>query len=189
VPSEQEQDRSWVSESQQGDTLAFNRLVLKWERAIFNVALRMLQDREEAADATQEVFLLAFKNIRQFRLSSRFSTWLYRIALNHCVTRKRQRPPGIHITLDEVDSAAKTAEQLTVAGSQTGELMQAERQRKVWAALSQLQPEQQAVIELKFYQEMTFEGIADVLTVPLSTVKSRFYSGLDMLKMRLGNRD
>ncbi len=187
--TEQAQESSWISASQRGDALSFNRLVLKWEKTIFNVSLRMLQDREEAAEATQEIFLLAYKNIRRFRRDSRFSTWLYRIAINHCVTRARRRPQGIHQSLDEDGEDSRSLERLTVAESQAGELLRAEQRLRVMAALSHLHAEQQAVIELKFFQEMTFEEIADTLSVPLSTVKSRLYSGLEMLKIRLGSLD
>jgi RNA polymerase sigma-70 factor (ECF subfamily) len=189
MASEQAQENSWVSASRRGDVLAFNRLVLKWEKAIFNMALRMLQDREEAADAAQEIFLLAFKAIRRFRQDSKFSTWLYRIALNHCITRIKQRPFGIHLSLDDDDAMERPAEQLTVAESQAGELLRSEQQHRVLVALSHLQAEQQAVIELKFFQEMTFEEIAQVLDVPLSTIKSRLYTGLEILKTRLGERE
>ena len=85
--------------SQRGDAVSFNRLVLKWERPIYNLSLRMLRDADEAAEATQEVFLLAFKGIRRFRLDAQFSTWLYRIAANHCTSRLRKRPPGVHLSL------------------------------------------------------------------------------------------
>ncbi len=189
VASEQAQENSWVSASRRGDALAFNRLVLKWERPIYNVALRMLQDREEAADAAQEIFLLAFKGIRRFRQDSKFSTWLYRITLNHCITRAKQRPSGIHLSLDDENSRENPIEQLVSAGSQAGDLMRSEQQRRVHNALSHLQADQQAVIELKFFQEMTFEEIAEVLDAPLSTIKSRLYSGLEMLKIRLGDKE
>jgi RNA polymerase sigma-70 factor (ECF subfamily) len=181
------QEGSWISASQQGDAVAFNRLVLRWEKNVYNIAMRMLQDREEAAETTQEVFLLAFKGIRSFRRGSKFSTWLYRIALNQCVTRFRQRPPGVHLSLDDGDSAIKSVERLQMTETQVGELMRSERQKRVLEALAHLQPDQQAVIELKFFQEMTFEEIAAVLDAPLSTIKSRLYSGLEMLRTRLSN--
>lgn len=187
IAAEQAQENSWVSASQRGDELAFNRLVLKWEKIIYNVALRMLQDREEAAEATQEIFMLAFKSIRRFRRDSRFSTWLYKIAINHCITRARRRPPGIHLSLDHDSVALKPFPQLTVAESQVGQVLRSEQRYRVLGALSHLQAEQQAVIELKFFQEMTFEEIAEVLGIPLSTIKSRLYSGLEMLKARLGD--
>ncbi len=87
----QSQESSWISASQNGDTQAFNRLVLRWERNIYNAALRMLQDREEAAEAAQEIFLLAFKSIRSFRRDSKFSTWLYTIARNYCLSCVKAR--------------------------------------------------------------------------------------------------
>ena len=188
MASEQAQENSWVYESRRGNVPAFNRLVLKWEKTVYNIAFRMLQDREDAADATQEIFLLAYKGIRRFRQDSKFSTWLYRIAINHCVTRVRQRPSGIHLSLDD-NAVEKPAEQLAVAESQAGELLRLEQQHRLLTALSHLQTEQQAVIELKFFQEMTFEEIAQALDVPLSTIKSRLYTGLESLKTRLGERE
>jgi len=189
ISSDQSQENSWIAESRRGNSQAFNRLVLKWERSVYNLAFRILRNREEAAEATQDVFLLAYKNIRQFRLGSRFSTWLFKIALNHCITRLRQRPPGVHLSLDDDSAASHPAELLAVNGSQHGELLRLEQRRKVLEALSHLLPEQQEVIELKFYQELTFEEIAEVLGAPLSTIKSRLYSGLEMMKVRLGRQD
>ena len=186
---EQTQEDAWISASQRGDALSFNRLVLKWEKTVYNVALRMLQDRDDAAEATQEVFILAFKNIRRFRRNARFSTWLYRIAINRCVTRANQRPQGLHLSIDENGAALASIEQLTITESQAVDLLRSEQRHRVLNALSLLQAEQQAVIELKFFQELTFEEIAEVLDVPLSTIKSRLYSGLEILKSRLGDRD
>ncbi len=183
---EHAQDDSWVAASQGGDALAFNRLVLRWESTVFNAALRMLQDREEAAEATQEVFMLAYKNIRRFRRDAKFSTWLYRIAVNHCISRARRRPPGAHVSLDDTEQSVLHEEQLSTRGGQEGELLQMENRSRVRAALAFLPPEQRAVVELKFFQEQTFEDIAAVLQVPLSTIKSRLYSALDSLKVRLG---
>jgi RNA polymerase sigma-70 factor, ECF subfamily len=182
---DQVQETSWVAASRRGDALAFNRLVLKWERTVFNVALRMLQDREEATEATQEIFLSAYKNIQGFRQDSKFSTWLYRIAVNHCVSQARRRPQGTRVSLDSDDAAVSPAEQLRIPDTQEGDLLRSENRSRVHAALSFLSPEQRAVIELKFFQELTFEEIAAVLQVPLSTIKSRLYAGMEMLKVRL----
>jgi RNA polymerase sigma-70 factor (ECF subfamily) len=187
IASDHSQEAIWISDSQRGNAQAFNRLVLKWEKLVYNLALRMLKDREEAAEATQEIFLQAFKGIRRFRQDSRFSTWIYRIALNYCSNCLKQRPPGIHVSLDDDSSRSNPAETLTVVESQTGELLRSENKRRVLGALARLLPEQQAVIELKFFQELTFDEIAEVLDVPLSTIKSRLYAGLEMLKVRLGD--
>ena len=185
----EDQENGWISASQSGDARSFNRLVLKWERTVYNVALRMLRDREEAAEATQEVFLLAFRSIRRFRRDSRFSTWIYRIVLNHCLTRVKQRPPGTHFSLEDESTDSSPAPQLQVAETQVGELIGQEQRKRVLAALLHLPPDQQAVIELKFFQELTFEEIAAILEIPLSTIKSRLYSGLETLKIMLGSKD
>jgi RNA polymerase sigma-70 factor (ECF subfamily) len=183
----QSQENSWVSASQKGDTQAFNRLVLKWERTVYNAAFRMLQDREEAAEAAQEIFLLAFKSIRRFRRDSKFSTWLYRIALNHCITRLKQRPSGTHLSIDDLTAAGLPHDQLRVAGAQAGDLIRSEQKGRVLAAISHLPPDQRAVVELKFFQELTFEDIAVVLRTPPSTIKSRLYAALEILKVRLSS--
>jgi RNA polymerase sigma-70 factor, ECF subfamily len=180
------QEDLWVEASRKGDTRAFNRLVLKWEKTVYNITLRMLQDREEAAEATQDIFLRAYRNIGRFRRNARFSTWIYRIATNHCITRMRRRPPGIHQSLDDGSPDSFQA-QLQVSGSQIDTVIHAERQGRVHKALSHLVPEQRAAVELKFFQGMTFEEIAAVLETPLSTVKSRIYAGLEILKVRLAD--
>jgi RNA polymerase sigma-70 factor (ECF subfamily) len=180
------QETAWVTASQQGDSLAFNRLVLKWEKSIYNVALRMLQDPEEAAEVTQEVFLAAYKNIRRFRHDAKFSTWLYRIGVNQCITRLRRRPPGLHYSLDDRDSSFEVAGRMQPVESHEAEVLRDESKTHVRRALESLSLEQKAVVELKFFQELTFEQIASVVQVPLSTVKSRLYAGLETLKSRLG---
>jgi RNA polymerase sigma-70 factor (ECF subfamily) len=182
------QEDAWVISRQRGDALAFNRLVLKWESRVYNLALRMLQHPEDAAEATQEVFLLAYKSIRRFRRDAKFSTWLYRIALNHCISRARRRPQGAHFSLDDGREGATQADRLRAPDSQEAELLSAENRRRVRGAMASLPPEQRAVVELKFFQEMTFDDIAVVLEVPLSTIKSRLYAALDSLKVRLGAR-
>jgi RNA polymerase sigma-70 factor (ECF subfamily) len=178
------QEELWVEASRKGDAQAFNRLVLKWEKKVYNIALRMLQDREEAAEATQGIFLRAYRDIKRFRHDSRFSTWLHRIAINHCISSLRRRPPGIHQSLDDTGSAP-SAVQLQVSEPQIDTIIRSEQQGRIYTALSHLAPEQRAAIELKFFQGMTFEDIAAVLGTPLSTIKSRIYAGLEILKVRL----
>ena len=180
------QEEAWVVAAQKGDTLAFNRLVLKWEGRIYNLALRMLQDEDEADEATQEIFLLAFRNIRRFRRESRFSTWLYRIAANHCTTRLRQRPVETHYSLDD-ENMERSLDALLPAGeSHEKELLRQESRERVTKALARLSPEQRIVVELKFFEELTFEEISLAVQAPPSTVKTRLYSGLEVLKSRLG---
>jgi RNA polymerase sigma-70 factor, ECF subfamily len=182
---EASQEYAWVTASQKGDAASFNRLVLKWERPIYNLSLRMLRDPDEAAEATQEVFFLAFKNIRRFRLDSQFSTWLYRIAANHCTSRLRKRPQGVQVSLDGSTEGTELAINLPASDCQERDFLKRENSDRVHRAIEQLQPEQRIVVELKFFQDLTFEQIATVLETPVSTVKSRLYNGLEILKIRL----
>ncbi len=182
----QAQETGWILACQQGDTVAFNRLVLKWEKKIFNLSLRMLHDREEAAEATQEVFWLAYRNIRRFRLDSKFSTWMYRIAVNHCISRLRQRPPGAHFSIDDSGDGSPLKGWAPTQESHEKTFLLDEQKESVRRAMKNLPEDQKAVLELKFFQDLTFEEIAEVVQVPLSTIKSRLYAGLEILKSRLG---
>lgn len=186
-PADSVQEVAWIRASQQGDTLAFNRLVLRWEKSIYNLTLRMLQDPEDAAEVTQEVFLSAYRNVRRFRHEARFSTWLYRIAANHCITRLRQRPQGVHCSIDDDHSVIPIEQALPAQRSHESEFLREEIRNQVRGALRQLNPDQRIVVELKFFQELTFNDIAAILQLPVSTIKSRLYSGFEVLKGRLGN--
>lgn len=177
----------WVAASQRGDTLAFNRLVLKWEKSIYNLALRMLHDPDEAAEAAQEVFLSAYRNIRKFRTESKLSTWLYRIAVNHCISRLRKKPPGIHLSIDDQRDEIPLADRLPGPRSHEQDFLLEESRRRVRRAMQSLPPEQRAVVELKFFQDLTFEEISAICEIPLSTIKSRVYAGLESMKLRLGD--
>jgi len=181
------QEQAWVLASQRGDSLAFNRLVLKWEKPIYNLVLRMLHDPDEAAETTQEVFLAAYKNVCRFRRDAKFSTWLYRIAVNHCISRMRSRPPGIHLSLDDREHGPGLQERLAPVKSHESDVVQNDSWKRVRRAVEHLTPDQKAVVELKFFQDLTFEEIAAIVQAPLSTVKSRLYSGLESLKWRLGS--
>ena len=179
------QETAWVTSSRRGDVVSFNRLVLKWEKKIYNLTLRMLRNPDEAAEATQETFLTAFKGIRKFRLDSSFATWLYRIAVNHCTNRLQRRPAGIHFSLDSSEDGLTLRQRLAARESQEAALIHAETQKHVNDALECLSPEQRIVIELRFFQDLKFEQISEIMEASPSTVKSRFYTGLEMLKLRL----
>ncbi|MEJ2078987.1 MAG: sigma-70 family RNA polymerase sigma factor [Acidobacteriota bacterium] len=186
VDRESEQELAWIDATRRGDPAAFNRLVLKRERQIYNLVFRMLGNRDDAAEMTQEIFLAVFRNITRFERKARFSTWLYRIAVNHCLSRLRRRPPLIQTLDDEAEYSIPVRERLGIPDRQDERILRLEQRRIVRDALARLTPEQRVVVELKFFQEETFLSISHILSVPESTVKSRFYAALDALKGRLG---
>ncbi len=176
----------WIEESRNGNSSAFNHLVLRWEKPVYNLTRRMLGRPEEAAEATQEIFLSAFRSIRTFNGKARFSTWLFRIAINRCLSLLARRPSDRHYSLEEeLPSGQRVSDQL-VSGSFEGELLRRDEERRAVRAMRALPPEQRLVLELKFFQEMTFAEIAEVLSLPESSVKTRLYAGLQSLQERLG---
>jgi len=179
------QESAWIAASQAGDTVAFNRLVLKWERKIYNLSLRMLRNPEDASDSTQEIFLLAFRNIRKFRGNSRFSTWLYRIAVNHCFDIIKRKPADYQVENPGQDERG-SLKYFSPGNLQEKSIFQSERQSRILESLAVLPKDQRVVIELKFFQEETFNGISSILDIPESTVKYRYYMALGFLKDHLG---
>ncbi len=178
-------DEELVALSIGGDVESFNQLVLRWERPIFALAYRVIGREEEARDVVQETFLRAFRGIGNFRGQAKFSSWVYRIALNLCrdwIRRERRAP--ILPTPEGVDVIELAAEQGPVESIE--DLVARNDLSKVVADLmTRLPEEQRTAIVLKEYHGMTFQEIADLQGVPLSTVKTRLYQGLSVLRRQL----
>lgn len=168
-----------------GETDAFNLLVRRWERQIYGLTLRMLGRDEEAKDATQETFLSAYRNLSKFRGEAKFSSWIYRIALNICNTRLRSRSK-FTVSLDE--QREMSGFELAADTDDLGSGIQQEQiTRHVRRALQGLPSDMRQVIIMKEYEGLKFSEIAEVLGIPLSTVKTRMYTGLTELRKRLGH--
>ena len=178
-------DEQIVERALSGDPEAFGEIVRRWERRIFALAYGMLGREEDARDATQETFLAAFRNLRNFRGEAKVSSWLHRIAVNQCITRQRRaRVRGETALEDEAEkNAAVFALPLDVSPARTAEKV--ERSVAVRRAVGSLPPDLRQVIVMKEFEELTFQQISEVLDLPLSTVKSRLYTALRQLQMRL----
>jgi RNA polymerase sigma-70 factor (ECF subfamily) len=178
-------DEQMVERALSGDPEAFGEIVQRWERRIFALAFGMLGREEDARDATQETFLAAFRNLRGFRGEARVSSWLHRIAVNQCITRQRRAKVRSETALeDEAEkNAAVFALPADVSPSRAAE--HHERSVAVRRAVCSLPPDLRQVVVMKEFEELTFQEISDVLDVPLSTVKSRLYTALRQLELRL----
>jgi len=180
-------DEDLVARSKTGDTESFNQLVKRWERPIFALAYRTLGREQDARDVTQETFLRAFRALGGFKGDAKFSSWLYRIALNLCRDwmRKDRRTPVVAVP------EGVEMEQLAAEGgpSETVEDLaaRAELSGIVRTAMEKLPAEQRESIILKEYHGLTFQEIADLMKCPLSTVKTRVYQGLSTLRKELGD--
>lgn len=161
-----------------GDGGCFGELVNRWERKIYGFIYRYVGDREEARDLTQETFAKAYKNLGRLSDPGKFSSWLYKIALNECRMRFRRRRWDTVPLLDSVEAPLAKADQPTPEQA----LASTEMAQLLREALSKLPEEQKTVILMKEYQGLKFREIAQVLDLPLSTAKSRMYLGLKTLR-------
>jgi RNA polymerase sigma-70 factor (ECF subfamily) len=182
-------DEELVARATAGDLESFNQLVTRWERPIYALAYRTLGREEDAHDVVQEAFLRAYRGLRGFKGQAKFSSWLYRITLNLCRDwiRRERRAPVVQVPegTDPVDLADQH-----VAHSESVEELVARREMSaaVAKAMAELPDEQRTAIMLKEYHGLTFQEIADQLDCPLSTVKTRLYQGLSVLRRRLERR-
>lgn len=178
-------DEELVARSLEGDTESFNQLVLRWERAIYALAYRVIGREDDARDVCQETFLRAFRGLGAFRGQAKFSSWLYRIALNLCRDwiRRERRAPFVAAP-DGVDVVEMAAERSSVESIEDY-LARQETSRAIVRAMRALTEEQRTAIILKEYQGLTFQEIADLVSCPLSTVKTRVYQGLLVLRREM----
>jgi RNA polymerase sigma-70 factor (ECF subfamily) len=164
------EDRDLVRRARGGDVEGYNLLVSRWEKRLYNYLLRLVGNREDAMDLTQEVFLKAYQNLGKLEDAGRFGPWLFRIAHNEAFSLLRRRRP-------ESDTDSELAREAL-----SYRMYPVEMSIAVERALNSLSPEQREAVILKIYQGWKFEEMAEALDCPVSTVKSRLYTALDRLK-------
>ncbi|OFW04296.1 MAG: hypothetical protein A3I61_09975 [Acidobacteria bacterium RIFCSPLOWO2_02_FULL_68_18] len=178
-------DEDLVARSRGGDVESFNELILRWERPIYALAYRVIGREEDARDVCQETFLRAFRALPGFKGQAKFSSWLYRIALNLCRdwVRRRRRAPLVEVPegVDPLDLAADREPTESIEDL----VSRRELSDAVAEAMAVLPEEQRTAIILKEYHGMTFQEISDLQGCPLSTVKTRLYQGLTVLRRQL----
>jgi RNA polymerase sigma-70 factor (ECF subfamily) len=182
-------DEELVAKSVGGDADSFNELILRWERPIYVLAYRTIGREEDARDVCQETFLRAFRALPGFRGQAKFSSWLYRIALNLCRDwmRRERRAPTVQapegVDLLDLAAAAEPSESIEDL------VARKDLARAVERVMARLPEEQRTAIVLKEFHGLTFREIADVVGCPLSTVKTRLYQGLTVLRRELADVD
>jgi RNA polymerase sigma-70 factor (ECF subfamily) len=185
--SERQVDRELVERARTGDKRAFDLLVLKYQQKVANLVARYIRDPSETQDVTQEVFIKAYRALKNFRGESAFYTWLYRIAINtakNFLVAQARRPPG-----SDVD--AETAEQLDV-GSRLKEydtpeslVLTDEIAATVKLALDGLPEDLRIAITLRELEGMSYEEIAEAMSCPIGTVRSRIFRAREAIEKRL----
>ncbi|PWK16157.1 RNA polymerase sigma factor SigW [Tumebacillus permanentifrigoris] len=176
-----------VKRAQKGDRLAFAELVELYKDKLYNLGYRMLGNPQEAEDIAQEAFLRAYKNLDKYNASHKFSTWIYRIATNLCIDRMRKKKASYSLDA-EVDGIEGGDMYTRLSSPDLGpedEVMRTETQREVQDAIEALPENYRAAVILKYLHDMSLQEIADVLEVPVSTVKTRIHRGREALRAGL----
>lgn len=169
------------------DPDAFGEIVVRWERKIYALCYGILKREDEAKDAAQDTFIAAYRNLGRFRGEAKVSSWLHRIAVNQCLTRKRKEKTRSENFVDDSDPEELKVFVAPLSESPSRLSEQAERLAAVRTAVNSLPPELKEVVLLKEFEDMTFQEISDKIEMPLSTVKSRMYTALKQLRMKLEN--
>jgi RNA polymerase sigma-70 factor (ECF subfamily) len=168
-------DKKLMERCLKGDRHAFEALLVRYQKPVYNAAYRMLNNSEDARDVTQTVFLKVYENLDQYDPSHRFFSWIYRIAMNESINwlKKSSRQEALeHEAADQGDGPEQQA-----GDAQLGERME--------AALMMIKSEYRAVIILKHVLGCSYIEISEALDIPEKKVKSRLYAGRQLLQERL----
>jgi len=173
-------ESSLVAASLAGQSGAFDLIVERHRRPVYQLCYRFVGNHEDASDLSQEVFLRAYRGLRSFRGHSSLATWLYRIGVNVCMNRVSQKRAAVEPMDDRqfVDVGAESASE---------RMLRTERAVRVRAAIAELPRKQRATLILRMYHEMSHQEIADVLGSSVGAVKANFFHALGNLKKLLGD--
>ena len=175
----EEDDAALVLRCREGDRDAFEQLVIRYQKPVFNVALRMLRDRQDALDVAQTSFLKAFEHLADYDPAFRFYSWLYRIAINESLNALALRKPRGELDANTADGSP--GPDRDAEGDQTLQAIE--------DALMLLSPDQRTVVVARHITQLSYEDIAEALGLPEKTVKSRLHSARERLREHLLRRE
>jgi RNA polymerase sigma-70 factor (ECF subfamily) len=174
-------DDQLIHRVRDGDTGAFEELVLRYQKPIYGFILRLLKDSAEAEDTVQKVFLLVYQNLKNFRFESSFKTWLYRISINQCHNVFRQQKNREFTPVDDLPLAdGQTSQEEDYARREMMSLAQ--------KAIEKLPTKQRLVLLLRVYQDLSFEEIGKALNIRANSAKVNFHYALEKIKERMRNQ-
>jgi RNA polymerase sigma-70 factor (ECF subfamily) len=168
-------DKRLIVECLQGRTSSFGELICRYQDRLYNTIFRLLDNSEDARDVVQETFLSAYQSLDSFKGDSLFFTWLYRIAFNTAISLKRKQ--RVMLPIQSGGGGAAGVDPLDLSeGNRPGyALERAEEERRIQGALNRLSAEHRAVLVMKDVEGQKYEVIADILQVPVGTVRSRIH--------------
>ena len=175
-----------IEKSIQGDVESFEKLIVKYNRYVYNIAFRMMGNEEDAKDMSQETLIKAFKAIRQFKMEANFSTWLYRITINVCKDELRKRKENV-LSYDAELADEGTLKDIIKDENANPILIyeKLELRESIEAALNKLSDDNKSVVVLKDLLGYSYEEIGEILQIPIGTVRSRLNRSRSALKRLL----
>lgn len=176
------QEQNWIEAARQGDQDAFEQLVRRYEKRVFALTLRMCRSPEDAAEAAQEAFLAAWQGLAFFRGEASFSTWLYRLAANACVDLRRREKRHWSAAGPSLDDEENHLDVPDHAASPQAAAERAELRQQIEDGLQALTPEHREVLVLREMHQLSYDEIAEVLSLDVGTVKSRISRGRKQLR-------
>ena len=168
-------DLRLIKQCRDGNPAAFGELVSRYQDRLFNTVLRLVNNAEDARDVVQESFLHAYQSLHSFKGDSLFFTWLYRIAVNTAISMKRKQKPTLRIQPGGEDQQAIDPLDQAESNRPGHAIEMAEEERTVHEALAKLSTEHRAVLVMKDMEGMKYEEMAEILGVPIGTIRSRLH--------------
>lgn len=168
-------DRRLIGESLKGRQAAYTELVKRHQDRLFNTVLRLLDNAEDAQDVVQEAFFSAYQSLGSFKGDALFFTWLYRIAVNAAISMKRRKKVWVSLDIGSQNELAMEPVDRSAECQPGDSLERQEEEEVLQSALNRMSPEHRSVIVLKDIEDMRYEDIAEILQVPVGTVRSRLH--------------
>src|SRR5215470_15372628 len=156
-----------------GDMAAFDELMIRYERQIYRVCYRFVENRDDAMDLAQEVFIKAFEHLPTFRRESSLKTWLYRIAMNHCINHVKKNAREFVEVADNIGSTSPSVHT---------QMEDQERREHLRRLVKRLPPKQKAILELRIHEQLSYEEIAKISGRSVSTIKASVFFALEKIR-------
>jgi len=182
-----EGDEDLVRIAQAGDNRAFDELVRRYRDKVYRLSYKILRHEEDAAEALQDAFLSAYRGLKNFKVESTFSTWLYRIATNASLMKYRRRREG-HVSLEQSQSPDGSGEPLQIpdwSAQPLGDLLNSETREVMQEGIAKLPEELRTVFVLRDIEELSNAEVAEILNLSVAAVKSRLHRARIFLRDRL----
>lgn len=167
------EETAWLEQALKGDKDAFGNIIGAYQRPVYNLAYRMLNNANEAEEAAQEAFIRAYTRLQSYNAEHKFSTWLLSITSNYCIDIIRKRR-AIMLSLDEPLPSHPALMSEKSSGPES-QLVQTEEQRLVQTLLMELEPDYRQAVVLRYWYDLSYEEIADIMDTTVSAIKSRLF--------------